>query len=549
MKKTILLILSAALVLPAAAQSWDQAQVLSENLYGGTARSIGMGNAVTAIGGDPGSIGINPAGGAVAGYTQFFISPGLSISSTSTMGYSDDGQDPLGFGNKVNAGYTRVKLPNVGFMLNMETGRKHGLKRVSFGFLANSTNDFTDKIKASGVLYGKNSYAGSLASMAQGYSVDALNNKDWWAEGPDWSTMAAYRSGIFDQYRDSYLAVTDMMVNGKTEAVKPLFQNYGCQSRGYKQDVVLNIAANWADKLYIGANFGVTTMSYTRNEFWEEMPADPATFPAIEFDDGATKATFNSLLVKNMYQVSGTGIYFKAGLLWRPVAGLRIGAAIQTPTIMSMTGRMAWSAETDFKGRYYSPAQSPEDEWIYSLVMPFRYNVGLAYSFGSFAVLSADYEMANYAQCRYGNRSEYGSDNTWLEYNTDIAAVLGISHYVRAGFEFKPSPELAIRVGYNFISTSQKNWLNADYSVTPLTKEERKLQSRNMVSFGAGYSFGSFYTDFAVRLRFLPDAYYVPYYKYAYENGRTVLDSEAEVPIIKSTDTGIDTVLTLGWRF
>ena len=547
MKKTILFIIGAALALPAAAQSWDQAQLFSENLYGGTARSIGMGNAVTAIGGDPGSIGINPAGGAVAGYTQFFISPGLSISSTSSMGYSDDGQDPLGFGNKVKAGYTRVKLPNVGFMLNMETGRKHGLKRVSFGFLANSTNDFTEKIKASGVLYGKNSYAGSLASMAKGYSVDALNNKDWWAEGPDWSTMAAFRSGIFDRCGDNtYLAVTDMMVNGKTEAVKPLFQNYGIQSRGYKQDVVLNISANWDNKFYLGANFGVTTMAYTQNEFWEEMPADPGTFPAIEYDDGATKATFNSLLVKRMYQVSGTGIYFKAGLLWRPVAGLRIGAAIQTPTLMSMTGRLAWSAETDFKGRNYSAAQSPEDEWIYSLVMPFRYNIGLAYSFGSFAVLSADYEMANYAQCRYGNRSEFGDDDTWVDRNTDIVALLGVSHYVRAGFEFKPTADLSIRVGYNFITGSQKNWYNEDFSVTPLTKDERKGQYRQFVSFGAGYSFGSFYTDFAVRLRFLPDLYSTPYYKY---DENLAIDSTAEVPVIKSTATGIDTVLTLGWRF
>ena len=538
MKKTLFFIIGAALALPAAAQSWDQAQLFSENLYGGSARSIGLGNAVTAIGGDPGSIGINPAGGAVAGYTQFFISPGLSISATTSQGYSYDGQEPLGFGDKVNSGYTRFKLPNVGFMINMETHRKHGLKRVSFGFLANSTNDFTDKMKASGVMYGKNSYAGSLAAMAQGYSTDALNNKDWWAEGPDWRAMAGYRSGIFDQCGNDYLAVTDMMVNGKAEAVMPLSQRFGSQCRGYKQDVVLNISANWDNKFYLGANFGVTTMSFTQSEFWEEIP-EHGSIP-VEYDDGAIKATFNSLLTKKMYQASGTGIYFKAGFLWRPVAGLRIGAAIQTPTLMSMTGRYAFSAETDIKGMNFSPAQSPEDEWVYSLVMPFRYNVGLAYSFGSFAVVSADYEMVNYAHCRYRDRSENASDKTWMEQNTNIVAVLGISHYVRAGFEFKPMPALSIRAGYNFITGAQKNWLNDDYSVTPLTKDELKSQYRHFVSFGAGYSFGSFYTDFAVRLRFLPDADYTPY---------SSADADAEVPVIRTAAKGIDTVLTLGWRF
>lgn len=135
--------------------------------------------------------------------------------------------------------------------------------------------------------------------------------------------------------------------------------------------------------------------------------------------------------------------------------------------------------------------------------------------------------------------------------NTDIVALLGVSHYVRAGFEFKPTADLSIRVGYNFITGSQKNWYNEDFSVTPLTKDEIKEQYRHFVSFGAGYSFGSFYTDFAVRLRFLPDTYCVPYYKYTYKSDyvEKFVDASAEVPMIKSTATGIDTVLTLGWRF
>jgi hypothetical protein len=41
----------------------------SQNNYYGTARSIGMGNAMTAVGGDLGSIGINPAGSAVYNFS------------------------------------------------------------------------------------------------------------------------------------------------------------------------------------------------------------------------------------------------------------------------------------------------------------------------------------------------------------------------------------------------------------------------------------------------------------------------------------------------
>ena len=43
-------------------QTYYDAETLGENTYFGTARSIAMGNAMTAVGGDLGSIVINPAG-------------------------------------------------------------------------------------------------------------------------------------------------------------------------------------------------------------------------------------------------------------------------------------------------------------------------------------------------------------------------------------------------------------------------------------------------------------------------------------------------------
>ncbi|MBR4734492.1 MAG: hypothetical protein IK052_00215 [Bacteroidales bacterium] len=564
MKKTIILFLCAVLALPAAAQSWDQAQMFSQNIYGGTARSIAMGNAFTAVGGDLGSIGINPAGGAVAGYSQFLITPSLSITATQAQGYDAGGLDPIGLGDRVSTGYTRAKMPNIGFMINMDTGRRHGLKRVSFGFVSNATNDYTYRANASGSYYGKYSYSGSLASLAQGYTPEAIGG-DWYNTGyglePDWSAMMGARSHIFDHVgENSYLGVTDLMVGGKPEAAGQLFQKYGYQTRGYKHDIVMNFSTNFNDKFYIGANLGFTTLSYTEAEYWEEMPDDPSTFPKIEYDGGATVATLNSILAKRSYSVSGTGVYFKAGVLWRPIAGLRLGAAIQTPTLVNMTGRLTWYGETNLKGIYFSPSKSPEDEWVYALRMPFRWNAGLAYSFGSFAVLSVDYEMADYSLCRYRGRGEFGySDGNWGDQNADIHDALGLGHNIRAGFEFKPMESLAIRVGYNFLSGSQKNWLvwdledpaNPQLFLESLTKEERAAQATHLVSFGAGYSIGGFFADLAVRLRFMPSSYFTPY-RY-YTSGANVYDKvvdvAAEVPEVVVSATGIEPVLTLGWRF
>ena len=61
------------------AQDAQDARRYSFNDYQGTARSMAMGNAFTALGGDIGSIGINPAGSAVNSYSQFTITPSLTI--------------------------------------------------------------------------------------------------------------------------------------------------------------------------------------------------------------------------------------------------------------------------------------------------------------------------------------------------------------------------------------------------------------------------------------------------------------------------------------
>ena len=66
MKKTAitLLLIVAGGGVGANAQTMYDALRFSENNYEGTARTIAMGNAFTALGGDPGAVTINPAGSA-----------------------------------------------------------------------------------------------------------------------------------------------------------------------------------------------------------------------------------------------------------------------------------------------------------------------------------------------------------------------------------------------------------------------------------------------------------------------------------------------------
>ena len=542
MKKVICFVLGATLAVAAGAQTWQDALLFSENNYSGTARGVGMGNALTAIGGDAGSLTFNPAGSAVASYSQFEITPGFTFSLANVgpaegMTYMAD---------KRNTFFGAAKLPNVGFIINMNSGRRSGLKRMSFGFVVNSTNNFTGRFNASGV-NDDNSYAASLASSADGFSSDVLGNEDWFYSGdparmPAWVDMTGYRAGMFNSVagRDgAYVALTEIVDSeGNFRLAGPLFQEYGQQTRGSKHDILLNYAMNFSDKFYIGANLGVTVLRYALSEYWSERPENPADFPIIQYSDGAT-AQFESLRMKRNYRLDGNGVYFKIGALWRPVAGLRIGAAVQTPTMLNLRERYGYSGESVLSGRYSDSASSPEDDWIYALRTPFRANVGVAYAMGNVAVISADYEFVNYASAAFRSRTSENqyAVGSFSDVNQDIRDLLGAGHQLRLGTEVKVTPGVALRAGYNLITSG----------------ERRAALLKHNVSLGVGFSFGSFFLDAAVRGRFVPADYVIPYYYYYTPNPSQFyykdIDDSVLTPEVKVKSAMLDALLTVGWRF
>ena len=122
MKKIVLTAAILAIGFSATAQNWEDGLRFSENEYEGTARTMAMGNAFTALGGDMGSLGINPAGSAVARRSQFTVTPGMNISIARVQGeVLNDGS--VAFGNKLQNDQSRFSMPNIGGMINFNTGR------------------------------------------------------------------------------------------------------------------------------------------------------------------------------------------------------------------------------------------------------------------------------------------------------------------------------------------------------------------------------------------------------------------------------------------
>jgi len=508
MKKVFAALLLAGLAWNAGAQNWQDAYSFSENNYVGTARSVGMGNAMTALGGDLGSLTFNPAGSAVAGYSQLTITPSLSIATTSAKGdlYTDEGE-VLGYGDAQRAAYTRFKMPNFGLVTQFDTHNNLGLKRFSFGIVGNATNDFTYQMRGAGI-NPFSTLAGALASEAGGWTGAEMTG-GWFQSGsmPSWRSMTAYYGGLIDPLSTdgSYIGLTEVLKDdGTIEQNEPVYQQYGRRQGGNKYDLLLNFAANFSDKFYLGANIGISSLSYKSEEYWIESPAyTDVPFP-VEYDGGTGE--FQNLRLKYQYRASGSGIYAKIGFIARPFAGLRIGAAIQTPTALELKERYGYTASSNVSGvtRDRVSRSSEEGDWSYELRSPMRVNAGLAYTFGSVGLVSLDYEFANYGSCRY--RTLYYDDNYDFSYtNSDIKENLGASHQLRAGLEVRPVPAMALRLGYNFITGAEKAF----------------KANRQNISLGVGYSSGgSFFADLGVRMNLMPKLYSTPYnyYSWFYEN-------------------------------
>jgi len=134
MKKLLFLI---AFVLPftlAGQNAWDALRYSQIN-YQGTARSLALGNAVTALGGDFGSITLNPAASAMYPYSEISITPSL-VTKFSEVNY---------FTQRTNDRYTRPGISNLGYTGSWNTSNNTGLVSLSFSAGYNKVQDFTTR--------------------------------------------------------------------------------------------------------------------------------------------------------------------------------------------------------------------------------------------------------------------------------------------------------------------------------------------------------------------------------------------------------------------
>ena len=558
--KRLCIILAAVFLAHVAASAQDSyyAEMLSRNNYYGTARSIGLGGAMTALGGDLGSVMYNPAGSSVNDYCQFTITPGLLFSVARTS-YDPTGKGD-GFGYPRSATHAKFNLPNIGFNLVFYPVYDAWYTSFSLGVVANTTNTFLGYTTGRGV-NDKTSFLGSMAAAANGLTV-----KDF---GRD--LYAAYHGNQIGEYGPEgslkYVGSNQFLRTDEAWAYVPgaISQVAIYNTYGSKTDIAINLSFNIHDRFFFGANVSVPTLSYCREEIFSEAPEQPEAFSVFFYDEDGGLVSTNYRNSTNTYRLytDGVGLGARFGLIALITERLRFGAAFQTPLSLSLSEQWEYLATTSFDdSRFDASGESSIGEKEYNLRTPYVVDAGIAYVVPGRGLISIDYELSDYSTMTYYRpEGGYFGVDVWNKQNYINSLFCGFSHGVRAGVEFKPLPFLAFRAGYSFVSDPERYWLDGDGQ--RVTAETWKGYNQELVrssyfdkvthavSLGAGFSSaGPFFADLALRLTSYPTVMFSPYYYGSYN----ALDREGTIldvldPLEKIDRSVVDAVLTLGWRF
>ncbi len=433
---------------PATMTAMDMFNLSQANFNFGTARSAAMAGAFTSLGADMASAAINPAGLGMYRRSELSLTPMLSFSRSHTNADSFE---------KTNS--TKFSLPNVGLVLNLHESDR-GVTAVNLGFSFNRTADFNYRYS-----YGSHGQRGSIADAyaRQLYDADLTSdylkseNFSWSSVDPSlWGATLGYLTGLDGDGSGQW----DRDMIGHNANVG---QVATVESSGSANEFLISLGMNVGSKVYIGASLGIQSVTMTRNIYYGEnytYSSDPGLDYRMDY--------FN---YDQWAKVNGAGVNFKIGVIYRPVAGLRIGVAFHTPTYYSLTYKYRGGMTSQVKAinnvdgytlgadGYINPALSESTPTLvddgnnsWAFTSPTRLLVGASYTFGKLAVISVDYQRDWYNGMRTKS-SPFGKGY----YDNFARDQFRGSNTLRVGAEIKPIPQIALRAGYGLFTSGLKD--------------------------------------------------------------------------------------------
>ena len=546
--KKILSIMTAAMLGTAvsAQETYDNAQLATKDLNG-TARYVGMGGAMEALGADLSTIGTNPAG--IGMFRRGMVAGSFGFNTLS---------DATSFGN---ANKTNMSFDQAGFVYSMRSGR-HSM--LNFGFNYTKSKNFDQILTAAGRL--NNASQNKLSAMKNANGVYTLQDKNNGLVSNSGAYSQAdylYSNVLFNHYdannpndpNNAMLSEGDKGVIVNQTTGLPVYYNatgydFGRSTTGYIGQYDFNVSGNSNDRFYWGFTIGIYDVHYNSSSLYSESLVDGNT-------------AIGDVAMNDERKITGTGFDVKAGLIFRPAeeSPFRIGLYVHTPTWYDLTTRNYTVLNNNTNEAYGSTERGKSSEsYDFKFYTPWRFGVSLGHTVGNYLALGATYEYADYTTNDirvndggevdyWGNYYETSSRDEAMKQN--IKNSLKGVHTVKVGMEFKPEKNFAVRLGYNYQSAMYNKNGFKDGSLESYgtyyasTTDYTNWKDTHRFTAGVGYNYGKFSFDLAYQYSQTNGDFY-PFMSYV-DNSEPKFDNVCDA--VKVSNKRNQLLFTVGYKF
>lgn len=478
-----------------AQDSYDAARYATSDLNG-TARYVGMGGALSALGGDISVMGVNPAGTA------------LFRKNDATFTFSGV------FGDKGTLGHdgSKASIDNVGIVFSMPTdgGNVHN---VNFGVNYVKNKNFLSNVNTPvenlDGIFSQTFQAANLANQSY--------NNEYWGTLADMAAPRFNDDGsvskeglVYDMYDNNTGDFLGYFGCGANQA------NYQRSTFGSISQVDANVSLNVLDKYFFGASVGFYDIDYNRESFYEELGSD-----GVFYD------------FSNWYSTRGDGVDFKLGFICRPIddSPFRFGLSVHTPTWYKMED--ANGSVLYINDQYVTEAYG--DPYCYDYRTPWKFGLSLGYTVDNYFAIGAEYEYQDLSTCKY---SEEGYETSYfIAQNKFMKDNLAGQSTFKIGIEAKPSDAFSIRAGYNFISApfNDNAYRVIAYDSPFADTDFTNWKATNRFTVGLGYRYKGGYIDLA--------------YQYSATKGDFYAFDEVDLKPTSIENNRSQLMCTFGFRF
>lgn len=488
--------------------------VTSEDLNG-TARFIGMGGAMSALGADISTMGTNPAG--IGLYRSADVATSLSLNA-------------LAEGQKFDEhGKTRMSYDQAGIVYPIKMGNG-SMRFFNVGFNYHKRKNFKSLIGADQLLANGASQTWEMADVS---SYWGGTNKGTPLSNAGYQTCLYEKSGEEDDSEYEQYNVYNGVNNSYRKWVTGGIQQYD-----------FNMSTNISDRYYFGITFGVYNVDVDSYSGYMEN---------LALNDGTSVGEYH---LTNARSLSGNGIDFKFGTIIYPIEGssFRVGLSFSTPVWYSLTANCTSQIYSTIGGKKYDIRTEVGDH-DFNIRTPWKFNISAGGTIGNFLALGAEYEYSDYSSASLSYDDSYdewgwgGNQTKDRELNREASKYLKGVSTVRLGAEAKLDYGLSLRLGYNYVSTPiksnalQNQFINSasiDYNTST---NYVNLGDINRYTVGLGYKAKHFYTDFAWQYQQQSGDFY------AFTTQRGNPSETNEAPCTKLKLDRSQFLLTLGYKF